>query len=67
MERIVIIWLSPTCEQRRVFEMAAGDMVESHRIFEKISRLVLAEKEKDGSKQHFDWIRFFKGRKQVAK
>ena len=47
MERIIIIWLSPTGTQRRVFEMAAGDIAAANRIFEEIARLVLAEKEKE--------------------
>ena len=44
MERIIIIWLSPTGTQRAVFEMPYGDMVEASRIFEKITKIVLAER-----------------------
>ena len=67
MERIIIIWLSPSGTQRAVFEMVAGDMVEASGVFKKIGTMMAAEKEKDGDKQYFDWIRFFKGRKQMAK
>ena len=43
-ERILIIWLSPTGLQRAVFELPYGDMVEASRIFEKITKIVLAER-----------------------
>ena len=43
MERIIIIWLSPTSEQRASFEMPTGDMEAASRIFERLTQMALEE------------------------
>ena len=63
-ERILIIWLSPTGLQRAVFELPYGDMVEASRIFEKITRMMLVEKEKKQDLTSGSLIRFWRRRKK---
>ena len=43
-ERIIIIWLSPTGEQRGVFEIPYGDRGEVGKIFNKLLAVMMEEK-----------------------